>query len=125
MKKNSGFIALMSAIIMSSILLILINGLNLKEFYTQTNILDSELKEKSLYLAEACADTAILKIIHNPHYNPTNETVNVGEDTCIIQSITGNQEKTIYTQANYRNYFTNLKIIINSTNLSVISWEEI
>jgi hypothetical protein len=123
--KHSGFIALMSSIIISVILLVMITGLNLSEFYTRTNILDSELKEKSLALAEACTDTAILKIINNSNYNPTNEMVNVDADTCVIQSVSGTIEKTINIQADYQNYFTNLKLKINSATLAIISWEEI
>ncbi|OGI76052.1 hypothetical protein A3C67_00505 [Candidatus Nomurabacteria bacterium RIFCSPHIGHO2_02_FULL_42_19] len=122
-ENNSGFIALMSAIIISVVLLLLATNLSLIGFYGRFNILDSELKERSSTLAEACADTAILKLANNPGYNPANEPVNVGGDTCIIQSVTGGD--TIHLRADYKNYITNLKIAINPSDLSVVSWEEI
>lgn len=125
-KKDAGFIALISAVIISVILLLIVTNLSLTGFYSRSNILDSELKERSSALAEACADTVILKLTNDPDYNPVNESVNVGADNCIIQSIvSGIGQKTIHIQANYKDYFTNLKIVINSADMSVVSWEEI
>ena len=126
MKNNSGFMALISAIIISVILLLIASSLNLTSFYNRSDILDSELKEKSLALAEACVDMAILKLANNQNYTPSNEIVNVGTDTCTIQSvISSSNQKTINVKADYNHYVTNLKIIINSSDLHVVSWEEI
>lgn len=124
-KNNSGFIALMSAIIISVILLLVATNLSLNGFYSRSDILDSELKNRSSALAEACADTAILKLTNNSSYNPVNEVVTVGTDSCVIQSVTGMNPKTILTQAIFHNSYTNLKIVVNTTNMSVTSWEEI
>jgi hypothetical protein len=122
MKKNAGFIALISSIIISAILLVIITGLNLNEFYTRSNILDSELKEKSVALAEACADTAILRMVNGSSYS-TPSTVNIGSDTCKILSVIGS---TIQVQAIYnKNYYTTLQIVLDSSTFAVTSWKEI
>ncbi len=125
-KNNSGFIALISAVIISVILLLIISNSSLTGFYSRSDILDSELKEKSAALAEACTDTALLKISNNSTYNPSNEIVNVGSDTCIIKSVAyGAGQKTVNITADYNHYVTNLKIVVNSSDLAVVSWEEI
>ena len=125
-KTNTGFIALMSAIIISVVLLLVVTNLGFTEFYNRSNILDSELKEKSFALAEACVDTAILKLANDSSYNPINEPISVDADNCIIQSVaSGASQKIISIQTNYKNYYTNLKIVLNSANMSVVSWEEI
>ncbi len=124
-KKNTGFVALISAIIISVILLLIVTNVSLTGFYSRFNILDSELKERSLSLAEGCADTAILKLANNPSYSPTNEVVTIGADSCTIISITGSTTKTILTKADFKNYITKLQITINTTTLAVNSWDEI
>ena len=70
MKKHSerGFIALISALIISAILLIALVASNLTGFYSRFNILDSELKERSNATADACADIALLQFALDPMY---------------------------------------------------------
>ncbi len=123
-KNNTGFIALVSAVIISVVLLLVATNLSITSFYSRSNILDSELKEKSLALAEACADTAILKLVNNPNYNPINESVVVGGDNCIIQSVAGTNPKIISVRTNYRNYITKLEISIDPATMMVIYWKE-
>jgi hypothetical protein len=124
-KNNSGFIALISAVIISIILLLMITNTSLTSFYSRSNILDYELKALAKALAEGCADTAILRLIEDPIYSGS-ETVPIGGDTCSILSVTtAPSGKTILVAASYKNYVTNLKIVVQSTDMSVISWEEI
>ena|SRR3989338_10087446 len=121
LETQKGFIALMSAIIISVVLLLMITNLSLTGFYGRFNVLDSELKERSSALAEACVDTALLRIANDPTYPyPTNDPINVDGNDCIIESATGGN---ISTTANYKNYITNLKIEVDS-DLNVTRWEE-
>ena len=130
LETQKGFIALMSAVIISVILLLIATNLSLTSFYGRSNILDFELKERSSALAEACADTAILKLANDLGYIPVagGEDVFVGLDKCTIESVApgAGSEIIIHTQSDYKDYFTNLKIIVDSSDdLSVVSWEEI
>ena len=118
---NRGFIALITSVIISAVLLLVATNLNLTGFYASSNLLDYELKEISFNLAEACVDTAILKIINNPAYSPANETINIEGNDCVIESITGN---VIKTKANYKNYITHLEIELNLSDMSIIRFEE-
>ena len=123
-KRNTGFIALMSAVIISVILLLIATNLSLTSFYGRSKILDSELKERSSALAEACADTAIVKLANDPLYTPPagGEPVSVSGDECIIESVIGS---IINVKADYKNYITKLKIEVDLSDLSIVSWEEI
>ncbi len=122
-KTNTGFIALMSAIIISVILLLIVTNLSFTGFYGRSDILDSELKERSSALAEACVDTALLNLAQNVNYIGD---VIVELDKCTIQSVAGGGSiKTIKVKADYKNYITNLQVLVDSTNdMAVVSWEE-
>ena len=52
-RRNKGFIALISAIVISVILLLIAANLSLTSFYGRSNILDSELKEIRSYLEKS------------------------------------------------------------------------
>lgn len=122
-KLKSGFASLMATVIICAVLLLMVTTMSFNGFYGRFNILDSELKEKSFALAEACVDTAILKISNKPNYNPSNEVVAVGPDNCTIVSIT-NSGTNIKTKAHFNNAYTSLRAVINSTTFSLESFEE-
>src|SRR3989338_4446979 len=125
-KTNSGFAALMSAIIISAILLLIATNLSFIGFYSRSDILDSELKERSSALAEACVDTALLELANNPNYAGDEAIIVFEGDTCIIQAI--NPDATpiiINTKAIFRQATTNLNVKANKADLFVVSWEEI
>lgn len=126
-----GFVAIMSAIVISILLLAITVGLGFSGFFGRFNILDSENKERSLALAEACADKAILNFVQNQTYNPVNECVEVG-DVCpdgtnictIVSKIFSGSGTTFKTQACINESVTNLEVIIDN-NFTVTSWQEL
>ena len=118
-----GFIALISAIIISAILLLVATTGSLSGFYSRFNILDAELKERSVALAEACADHALLRLANDITYTG-NETVVVGAQSCTIGTVSGSSQKTFKTQGIFKNFYTNLQITVDVTTLAVISWQE-
>ena len=115
-KINSGFAALMSTIIISATLLLIAVSLSNVSFYGRSNILDSELKERSFALAEGCVDAAILNLLQSVDYAGD---VAIGSDKCTIQSVSGSNEKTITTYADYRNYITKLEVKVDSDMMSI------
>ncbi|MBI5401623.1 hypothetical protein HZB05_02220 [Candidatus Wolfebacteria bacterium] len=122
---RNGYLALTSAIIISILILTISLSLEFSGFFARFNILDSEYKEKSLALADACADKALLKIIQNASYSGS-ETITIGNNLCNILPIeTLSNQKTIKTSAVYQNAASNIKVIINMTDFSIISWEEL
>lgn len=120
-----GYIAITSAIIISFLLMTIVFTLSSASFFSRSNILDSNQKETSLGIAEACADTALLKLAQNSAYSG-NENLNVGSSTCSILSLESpSGQKIIKTWANYKGYQTNIKITLNYPAMTIISWEEL
>ncbi len=132
---ESGFIALMSAIVISVMLLAITLALGFSGFFARFNVLDSESKERSSALAEACGDSAILKISQDGAYAPSpvfdfttqtgGESVSVDTDSCTIASVdSSGSQKIIKTQANFNKAYTNLRIVIDTTDFTIVSWDE-
>jgi hypothetical protein len=131
---NGGFIALMSAIIISVVLLVVVVSVSTGGFISRFNIVDSELKETSIGLAEACADIAILRLAADGSYDPgAGEVITVDDSDpmnikkCEIKTVSPTWPKTVEIQAIYKNSYTNLEIILTNTTdpISVTSWKEL
>jgi hypothetical protein len=134
-KKNGGYIALMSAIIISILLMTLSVTLSMTGFFARFDVLNSEYKERSIALAEGCVDMAMIKIAGDSNYSPIvgGEVVSIGTDTCRIVSVTKDSPSaghtTIKTQGIFpttggERSYTNIETIINSTELTLVSWQE-
>lgn len=121
LKKNSGgYIALMTTIIISLVILVMIVEEGSTGWYARFNILSTEAKEQANSLAEGCAEQAIAKLLTDPNFTGgATTTKEVG--TCHIFPIQTNYpvvgSTTILVQAVVRNSFTNLNIIIDTNNL--------
>ncbi len=122
---SGGYIALISTIIISVLMMGVVFATSHAGFIGRFNILNTEFKELSSGLAEACVDMALLKLAQSKSY-AGNESISVGNSQCLILPIeTSPGQKTIKTKATFQNSVTNLKIVAKDTDLSVISWEEV
>ena len=127
---NSGFIALISAIIISVLLLVITVTVSMTGILARFSVLDAESKERSIALAEACADNAILKLATNIDYAllATDHNIPVGSDTCDIVSISPAPPRsgliTIKTQGIFNKAYTNIKAVIDSDDFTISSWGE-
>ncbi|MEK7536066.1 MAG: hypothetical protein AAB590_03600 [Patescibacteria group bacterium] len=132
-QNQSGFIALMSAIIISMLLIVITFTLSMTAFFARFNVLHSEYKNISSNLAEGCVDAALLKLINDPAYNPTDEIVSVGTHNCMIVSITPlTSPRIINTQALYpasgsEKSYTNVQVTITQSPSSIVihDWQEV
>jgi len=138
MTNDRGFIALMSVIIISAILLVLVFTLGLSSFFNRFDTLDSENKRVSLGLAESCVNAAMLKIAQNPSYVPAvaGDCVSVGgtcggtdpQKVCKICSVTAvGSESTVVVRALYDHAYTNLRITFANVpgTYTVTHWTEL
>lgn len=122
--RSQGFVALMSAIIISAILLLVITLMSYSGFNGRSNALDAEFKERSSALAEACADQALLELANDGGY-VGDATTTIFTSECYVGPVaTLGTQKIFHTRGIYGGSYTNLKIVASAT-LSVISWEEI
>ena len=130
MKNQRGYIALISAIIISAVLLMIVFTTSFTNFFARFNILDSEYKKISVGLAEACMDTAILELAQDPDWQPAAGGMSVvveGAKTCKICRVGENGlQRTIYTQAMYQKAYTNLVALVSPAGgtITIDSWQE-
>lgn len=129
MTNQSGFIALISVIIISALLLTIVVALNLTGFLGRYNILDSEFKQRSVSLAEACVDTELLNLAYGTTIilPSTVPIASPNPDSCVILSVVGSGPTTIITQASFPSAaphtITNIKAVVDA-NGSITSWQE-
>ncbi len=122
---SNGYIAIISTIIISLVLMGMVFSVSFSGVSSRSNILNSEFKEQGFALAEACTETALLKLAQNKFYSG-NENILVGSDQCSILPIeTISGQKIIKTKAIFKKTTTNLKIVATENNLSIISFEEV
>ncbi len=123
---QTGFIALISATIIAVVLLLVTSSANLSGFYSRSNSLDAELKERSGAIAEACVDEALLKLANDSGYTGNVDVIVDGANQCHIDSLVPSTDPIIITaRADYNHFFTRLEVKVDKTNLSVISWQEL
>ncbi|OGZ06580.1 MAG: hypothetical protein A2762_00570 [Candidatus Lloydbacteria bacterium RIFCSPHIGHO2_01_FULL_54_11] len=131
---QTGFIALVSVILITFVLITFTVSIGLSGFLGRANQLDSEFKEQSIASAEACVEKATADLVAG---NPTTGAVTFGGGayTCTVVSITADTpnagETTIKSQGIYpitppltRSSYTNLVVVVDSTTQAVLSWRE-
>lgn len=118
---QKGYIALITAILISISLLILTMAVSFEGYFSRFTVLESDHKEKSMYLAEACVQTAILKLAQDSGYTG-GEMIPVGDDECRIVPGTGGN--TILVQASSSEAYTNLEVEVGSDS-NIVRWEEV
>jgi hypothetical protein len=140
--KKRGFIALMSVIILSAVLLGMAATASTAGFFARFSVLDKEYKKTALGLADSCANVALLNLAQNYAYAPVLPlTVQLDTGTCTIHSITtigtlsaSSRTVLIITSAKYQEAFSTVEVnatIANPANTSVAiypitnnSWRE-
>lgn len=124
----NGYVALMSALIVSVVLVVLSVSISTAGLYARFDAADAEYKQRSSYLAESCIAAALVNIDQNAAYVPTagGETLFVGDDTCTLVSvITSGGQVIIESKGTFRDAVTNLKVVVMSGSLHLVSWEEL
>ena len=129
-----GFIALISVILISAVLIALVVMVSAAGFYSRFNVLDYENKKVSVSLAEACAETALVNLAKNPTNYPSSippagilTTVDLAAGkTCRICLVSLSSPYSIITRAVYNNAYTNLTVTgtLGASNFNVSSWDE-
>lgn len=130
---QSGYIALVSVIIMSAVLLVLIVSVSGTSVLNRVNVLTYQYKEASRGLADGCVDAAFLKLINDSNYSPSNESVLLGSHSCTIVSVTPSagqkviQVQGVYPKTGNGRSYTNLqvRVTVSTGSLVVHSWEEV
>ncbi len=125
--KTNGFIALISILIVSSVLLVTTLTLAERGIAHRFFLLKSEQKSMSKGLAEACIHIARIKVHNDPRYTiSVDETFPIGEATCSVHRVTlAGNETTVEASARVGRSITNLRVVLNPTQGDFLSWEEV
>lgn len=136
MKKHStqsGFIALISILIISAVLLATTLGLAQFGIANRFFILNLEQKTDSKRLAEACVQIARIYAYNDPARvvaPADNKYIKLTNGGCVIRSLStdvSSHEVTIETIATSSDAITNLSVLVDTTNdaYSFKSWREV
>lgn len=127
-KTNRGFIALISAIVVSFVLLITVVTLGMRGITGRLYLLEIENKRSSQALAESCVSVATVKVFSDPLYVATNVPVQVGTNSCTILSVAPNTpvsgQSTVRVSGIYKKATTYLTVVIQTSNGALISQAE-
>ena len=126
---TQGYIALISVVIVSALMLMVAIGLSLRSVSDLELSSAGESAARARALANACAEEAIVKLKGNLSYLG-NETIIVdGGDSCTIVAVlgSGNTNRTIETQAVVNTYVKKIQVIILllRPTLTISSWAEV
>lgn len=126
-RKNprGGYIAIMSSIVLSLVLMVVAISLGSSSLFTRLNVADFGNKQLSYFIARSCLNEALLKLADSSSYTG-NETLMISSRACTLSAITTSApNKIIQAKAIINGATTNLKLTVNSTSLSTVSLEEL
>lgn len=120
-----GYIALISVLIISALLLLI--GLSTSHFgISQLSMgLQRSQTQESSWLAQACAEEALMKLVESDFEYQGNETLNINGETCTILPIekTGGKSQVIKVTSSAYNQTKKIKIEIKENKIE--SWQEV
>ena len=130
-----GFIALISTVIISAILIALMASVGMASFYARSDALGAENKREAQALAESCVNIALLALATSTdaaHYAPKDQIIVVNGDAhgpataCVIRDIVhSGSNATIDAYASSGNSFVSVSAEISlSPSIQVISWQD-
>lgn len=127
-KKRKGYIAIMTILIVSAVVLIMvITSVYISITQGMNSLLYSNYLE-SESLASACSEDALIKLKNNQSY-AGNETINLGHGQCQIYPIEnlGGESRTIKTVGTVNQTTKKIKIQISQITPTIIitSWQEV
>ena len=128
-QRTNGFIALISIVMISVILLGATLSLAQFGLANRYFILDLEHKNISEKLAEACIHAARIYIYNDPEFNPSSMMLPIGDATCTIHAVIPHTphsgESTVTVQAMSGSAVTNIQVVIEASSGNFLSWTEL
>ncbi len=118
--KQQGFIALISVLILSVVLLGAVISLAQYGMISRFALLTLEQKEVSHARARACIQVARIAIVNDAFYETTNKKVSVAGSWCIIMLVDAmGSESVVQVSASSSGAVTNLEAVIDTTSGAV------
>ena len=111
---------------MFAILVALVLTLSLSGFFNRSNVLDVYSKERSLALAEGCAEETLLRLADDLNY-AGGETIAISEGfNCeIMPVLLFGDYREVRTSAEVGEAITMILVRVDKDDLTLVSWEEL
>ena len=122
-RAEQGYVAITSVIILSSLLMLVAISAGVYGYFARLNILETEYKQRSLGLAESCAQMALLRLKQFPDYLGEDRVYLTKTENCRMNVSVFGANRLIQAQGKYIDAFTNLSVEVNSF-LDLVSWLE-
>lgn len=124
---EQGYIALISVIIISALIVMIASSANLISISESSMGLKERQSWEAFYLATACAEEALMSLKQGLNYSG-NETLTFTNGECAILPVEGigNQNRTIKVSGSVFGFIRKIKIEINRVRpeVDIESWEE-
>ncbi len=128
MINQKGYIALISVLIVTALVLLIASSANLASISESDMGLKEQQTWEAYYLATACAEEALMNLRKDLNYSG-NETLTFIDGECTILNIggTGNQDRTIKASGSAFGLVRKIKIEINRIRpeIEIESWQEV
>jgi len=113
-KKNNGYIAMISIIIIGAVVLGLVVAMTNVSLSQKMSLISQNLSAKSYYLANACAHIAVVNLQKDENY-AGNEVQDIDGEICNIEPVTGtgNENREITTSSTNGNHTKKIKVTID------------
>ncbi len=126
-KKNEGFVALMSVLIVGAVGVIILTSLVSLGVSSVKSSISIESGNRALIIADSCAEEVLLKIREDNSFIGT-EQISFEGGSCIYEvEGGGGEERTIKIEGRFENSTKRLLIIVSEINPKIIinQWSEV
>ncbi len=127
-----GFIALISALVISSVMLLIATSGSLAGFYTRSTSLSSEYKERSFFLADTCVNQTLLTLASTPTYvgSATTSVSGTINGACYTGPVTKsgvapNDTYQFRVRSYYMDTYSSVAVTAKVSDLSITTYTEV
>ena len=127
-RAQSGYIALISVLIIGAVSLTIATALLITGADAQQENLSRQQSMKARQAAAGCVEEALQQIHDNTSFVATNTSLTVGDTSCTYTvTNTGASTRTITTSSTVGNVVRKIQtyVTINASSLSISSWQEV
>jgi hypothetical protein len=126
---TKGFIALISVLMLSVVLLAAVISLAQYGITSRYALLHLEHKTVTLTRAQACVEVARIAVVNDPFFETTNKEVVIDDATCILEEVFANTPASGFSRieatARLQGATTNVRAEINTNSGDVVRFEEV
>jgi len=127
-KKDGGYIALITVLILSAVVLVISIGVSLRSIEETQMAFGQQESFRALSLANLCAEKALFKLESSLNYSG-NESLTIDDESCDILSIggTGNFSRVVKAQSTVSKYTKKVQVEVSQISpvMQISSWEEV